>query len=166
MFVLIAAWHIFAAEALDIEMTDQEKKQTGVYKLDDRQKASLQKWIDNHYDKKSNVSEAEKQPITGSHPTLSENLMESRYLRLSDNTLWNVRREDVLIAQGWITPSEIIITQSTDPFFPKKLTNKVTGSSVLARKVDKLPPQESPQLAPSKNQEVIPMTSSQGQPNP
>ncbi|MBI5273107.1 MAG: hypothetical protein HY861_03905 [Chlamydiia bacterium] len=134
---LIAAWHVLAAEILDTDMNAQEKKATGVYKLTDKEKAALQQWIDTKYQKKAEGEDSA--PVTGKHPTLSENLMGSKYLRLSDNTLWSVRPEDVPIARGWITPVEIIITQSTDPFFTYKLTNKLTGSSVLVRKVDKLP---------------------------
>lgn len=154
IFAIFLAWHVFAAEILDTEMSPQEKKQTGVYKLDDKQKAALQQWIDAHYQKRGTVAPTQ---ISGCHPTLSENLMQSRYLRLSDNTLWHVRPEDITIAQGWITPAEIIVTQSTNPFFPYKLTNKTTGSSILARKTDKLPPKGAPPLAPENNEEwVIP----------
>lgn len=155
IFALLAAWNIFAAETLDTDMTAQEKKQTGIYKLDDQQKAALQQWINAHYQKKTEEAAAE-QPISGKNPTLSENLMNSQYLRLSDNTLWSVRPQDVPIAQGWITPVEILVTQSTNPFFPTKLTNKLTGSSILVRKVDKLPPASSPPIAPENSGKLIP----------
>ena len=133
------AWHVLAAEALDTDMSPQEKKQTGVYKLDDSQKAALQQWIDAHYEKRSE-DETNAATLTGKNPTLSENLMNSRFIKLSDNTLWSIRPEDVPITQAWITPVEIIVTQSGDPFFPNRLTNKLTGSSVFARKIDKIPP--------------------------
>jgi hypothetical protein len=55
-----------------------------------------------------------------------------------------VRPEDVPIAQSWITPAEIVVSQSTSAFYPYKLTNKVSGSSILARRAEKLP-QASPQ---------------------
>lgn len=150
-----AAWHIFAAEALDTQMSPEEKKQTGVYKLDDNQKAALQQWIDAHYQKRADGETSDKK-ISGKNPILSENLMNSRFLRLSDNTLWSVRAEDVPIAQGWITPVEIVITQSSDPFFPYRLTNKLTGSSILARKVESLPsqPQTTEEEASSTNKEA------------
>lgn len=148
------AWNILAAEVLDSDMTAQEKKQTGVYKLDDRQKAALQQWIDAHYQKKSepavSAPSATSAPtVSGVTPTLSENLLNGRYIRLSDTTLWNIRPADVPIVQAWITPVEIIVTQSSDPFFPSKLINKLTGSFVLARKVDRLPPAGSPALSPT-----------------
>ncbi len=163
IFSFFAAWHILAAEALDSDMTPQEKKQTGIYKLDDRQKASLQQWIDAHYQKKGEAA-ASSPSIPGKNPTLSENLMNSRYIRLSDTTLWSIRPADVPIVQGWITPVEIIVTQSSDPFFPVKLINKLTGSFVLARKVDSLPPPGSPPLSPENtNEQMIPASPAPGQ---
>lgn len=149
ILALIAAFHIFAAEVLDTEMNAQDKKSTGIYKLTDKEKASLQQWIDAKYQKrKSSETSAAEPMVKGIHPTLSENLMNSQYLRLSDGTLWNVRPEDVPIAQAWITPVPIVVSQSTNPFFSYKLTNKISGSSVLARKADKLPQTGSPPLAP------------------
>lgn len=152
---LLAAFNIFAAEAIDTDMNAQDQKNTGVHKLSDKEKAALQRWIDANYQKKE-PGEASAEPVSAEgHPTLSENLRGSQYLRLSDNTLWYVRPEDVPIAQGWITPAEIIVTQSSNPFFSYKLTNKITGSSVNARKVNKLPPAGSPPLAPNSNEKTI-----------
>jgi hypothetical protein len=150
--ISLLALSLFGAEILDHDMNTQDQKITGVHKLSDKEKAALQKWIDLHYQKKPEVASAEPPPSTplkGAHPTLSENLMNSHYLRLSDGTLWNVRPEDVPIAQAWITPVEIMVSQSSNPFYPYRLTNKVSGTSILVRKVDKLPSSGSPQLAPN-----------------
>jgi len=65
---------------------------------------------------------------------LQENLKNGRYIRLSDGTLWNIRPQDTSITQSWITPAEIIVSQSGDPNYPYKLTNSLTGSSVRAQK--------------------------------
>jgi hypothetical protein len=129
---------LFFAAAIDSEMSDRERKATGLGKLTESEKTALQQWIDANYQKKG-VSQPSSQNVKGAIPTLSENLMNSQYLRLSDGTLWNVRPEDVPIAQSWITPVEIVVTQSSSAFFPYKLTNKVSGSSILARKVEELP---------------------------
>ena len=155
MISILIAFHLFAVEVLDAEMSAIDKKTTGVYKLSDKEKAAFQHWIDAHYQKRPETADSSTSPqpiIKGVHPTLSENLKNSQYLRLSDGTLWNVRPEDVPLAQAWITPVEIIVSQSTNPFYPYKLTNKVSGTSILARKVESLPPQNSPPLAP-KNSE-------------
>jgi hypothetical protein len=127
-------------------MSPEETKKTGLNKLSSKEKKELQHWVDNNYDKKPQPGTKK---VKGANPTLSENLMNSQYLRLSDDTLWNIRPEDVPIAQGWITPAEIVVTTSGNPFFSYKLTNQLSGSSVLARKADKLPPPGSPNLAPS-----------------
>src|SRR3990167_925189 len=101
---LIAVWHLFAAvESLDSQMTQEEKKETGIYKLNTSQKAALQQWIDTYCEKKALAQAGAPQQSPNKSPILSENLMNSRFLKLSDNTLWSVRPEDVPIAQGWIT---------------------------------------------------------------
>ncbi|MBS0625471.1 MAG: hypothetical protein JSS32_05420 [Verrucomicrobia bacterium] len=124
---------LLATETLDYDMTKQERKQTGVYKLSDKEKAALQRWIDNHYEKRSQPLEG---AISGKHATLQENLQNGKYIRLSDNSLWNVHPQDTPISQGWITPVDILVTQSGDSNYPYKLTNSVTGSSIRARHVD------------------------------
>lgn len=149
IFAMLATFQIFAANVLDTEMSQEDKKSTGINKLSDSEKAALQQWIDANYQKKGAESLSGSQQVKGIYPTLSENLMKSQYLRLSDGTLWNVRPEDVPIAQSWITPVQIVVSQSTNPFFPYKLTNQVSGTSILARKTDKLPQQSSPQLSPT-----------------
>ena len=133
---IFAASHMLVAEVLDYDMTKDEKKQTGLYKLTSKEKSALQKWIDAHYEKRA---EPLAQDLTERHATLSENLKNGRYIRLSDNTLWEVRAEDTPISQGWITPVEIIVTQSGDANYPYKLTNSVTGSSLRARKASSMP---------------------------
>jgi len=155
MIALLTAFSALAAETLDTDMSPQDRKNTGLYKLTDKEKAALQKWIDAHYEPKSAPEKAAQKPVDGSHPTLSENLLNSRYLRLSDGTLWNVRPEDVPIAQGWIMPVEIIVGKSSNPFYPFRLTNKVSGSSVLVRKAEKLPEPGSPPLAPNSGEKTF-----------
>lgn len=121
------------AEVLDFDMTSQEKKQTGVYKLTSKEKLSLQKWIDAHYEKRE---EPLAQDVTEKHAVLSENLKNGKFIRLSDGTLWEIHPKDTLVAQGWITPVEIMVTQSGDAAYPYKLTNSLSGSSIMAKKAD------------------------------
>lgn len=144
-----------AASVFDSEMTDQEKKDTGIYKLDDQEKAALQNWVDTKCQSLA-AQKASALPPPKKLPSLSENLLGSQYLRLSDNTLWKVRPEDIAIAQGWITPVEIIVTSNRNTFFPFTLTNTLTGSSVQARQADALPPQ--PPSSPNPNQQWLPPT--------
>ena len=139
---------LLGAVMLDTEMTDQDKKNTGIYKLTDKEKGALQDWIDARYQLTAPPTTAIVPMKSASMPILSENLKNSQYLRLSDGTLYNVRPQDVPIAQGWITPVEIMVTQSSNPFYTYKLTNQVSGSSVLARKVEQIPGAEAPTPAP------------------
>lgn len=78
--------------------------------------------------------------VSKSRPIVSEVLQSGHYLRLSDGSLWNIRSQDTPLSHSWITAVEIIITPSGDPEYPFKLTNSLTGSSVLAKKVEKIPP--------------------------
>jgi hypothetical protein len=150
ILAILAIFHVLAAQFLDTEMSAQDKKNTGLIKLTTKEKQALQNWIDANYQKKELLSDTTaSHPIKGTQLTLSENLLNSRYLRLSDGTLWNIRPEDIPIAQGWITPVEIAVSQSSAPFFPYKLTNKVSGSAILARKAEKLPQSGSPPPLPT-----------------
>ncbi|HEX2582712.1 MAG TPA: hypothetical protein VHL30_01200 [Chlamydiales bacterium] len=120
---------VLAAAAFDADMSSQEKKNTGIYKLSDQEKTALQEWVDNSYNK----------PSKKNNPSLMENLYNGSYIRLTDNSTWNIRPQDRAIAQGWISQVEIVITPSGNTEYPSKLTNSVSKSSVLAKKVDSLP---------------------------
>lgn len=151
----LALTSLLAVEVLDVEMDPAEKKKTGVYRLNDKEKAELQTWIDNTYLKRAEPVALKTTPKE-QKASIQENLNNGTYIRLSDNSLWNIRPSDTPISQGWITPVDIIVTQSGDPRYPYKLTNSVTGSAVLARKASEapqphppLPSQGQPELAPT-----------------
>lgn len=129
---------LLAFEVLDVEMDAFDKKKTGVSKLNDKEKAELQAWIDNSYLKRAEPVVLKTSP-KDQKAAIQENLNNGNYIRLSDNSLWNIRPSDTPISQGWITPVDIIVTQSGNPQFPYKLTNSVTGSSVFARKAADAP---------------------------
>jgi len=124
---------LLAVESLDLEMTPQEKKKTGVYKLREPEKASLKQWIDNHYEKREKPLVEKLGPVV--KPSLLENLSGGHLIRLSDDSLWSIRPENTPITQGWITSVEIFIAPSKDPEYPFKLTNSLTSSSVFAKRV-------------------------------
>jgi len=135
MILLLAT--LLAVETIDLDMNPQDKKNTGVFKLRDKEKATLQQWIDSRYEKRAQPL-AQKPPILAK-PMITENFYSGQYIRLSDGSLWNIRPQDTPITQGWITSVEIIIEPSQDPDYPNKLTNTLTGSSVLAKKATELP---------------------------
>jgi hypothetical protein len=120
-----------AAEILDHEMSGAERKKTGVSKLSDKEKALLQKWIDTYYEKRGAPIFQE---IEDRHAVLQENLLNGQLIRLSDETLWEIFADDIPIAQGWITPVEIIVACRGEADYPYRLTNSLTGSCLRARK--------------------------------
>lgn len=129
---------LLAVQVLDVEMTPAEQKQTGISRLSEKEKGELQSWIDQHYARRAEPL-AQKTVPASSKAMLQDNFNNGTYLRLSDGSIWNIRPSDIPLSQSWITPVDIHISQSGDPTYPYKLTNSITGSSVLARKVDKLP---------------------------
>lgn len=143
------ALFLLAVQMLGFDMSPEDMKNTGMNKLNDPEKMALQQWIDAHYDKKAVAAPAlPTNPAKAGKLSLSENLLSGRYVRLSDGTLWNIRPQDTPIVQGWITPADIVVSPSDNSFYPFKLTNQISGSSVLARKADKLPPAGSSDMTP------------------
>jgi len=117
-----------AAIAFDSAMTDEEMKQTGISKLTMPERAALQEWIEDHHTKKL-VTQNKK---TG--PIVHEVLKSGRFVRLSDNSLWEIEKKDTPITQSWITAVEIKVDSCGKGEFPYTLTNTLTGSVVKARK--------------------------------
>lgn len=127
---LILSTILLGAQTLDFEMTPDEQKKTGVSRLSKKEKEALQSWIDDHYEKRA-VPLASAIPEKG---TIQENLKNGQYIRLSDGSFWNIHPKDTSITQSWITPAEVVVSQSGDANYPYKLTNTLTGSSVRAKK--------------------------------
>ena len=122
---------LLVAAALQTEMTPQERKKTGIYKLGQKEQGALQSWIETHYTAKTAISRKEAPPQS----LLEENLHSGRYIRLKDGSTWEIHPDDTLITQSWITPVDISYTPSNDPTYPYTLTNTLTQSSVRAKKV-------------------------------
>ena len=121
-------------QTLEDMMNSSERRQTGIYKLSNQEKVFLQQWIEEHYTKK----------IEGGGPPqeilhISENLYNGHYIRLSNNSLWEVKPSDIPIAQGWISAVSVTITNNSDYMYPSRITNDQTGSSIAARRVSRLP---------------------------
>src|SRR5579872_3365200 len=117
-----------AVIAFDSNMSQEEKEKTGVVKLTIPERAALQEWIEEHHSKKL-VSQNKK-----GEPILQEVLKGGRYVRLTDNSLWEIDPADRPITQAWITPNEIKVVQNGSGDYPFSLTNGLTGSTVKARK--------------------------------
>lgn len=122
-----------AVIAFDAPMTKEEQKATGIAKLNLEERMALREWIEEHYTKKMVVQK-------NTSPILQEVLKGGRFIRLSDSSLWEIDPSDTPITQSWITPTEIKIGQSTDPEYQYTLTNHLTGSTVRAKKAQKVAP--------------------------
>lgn len=114
--------------AFDAEMTQEEKKKTGIARLSLEEKTALQEWIEEHHSKKI-LAQGKK---TG--PIVQEVLKNGRFVRLSDSSLWEIDPSDTPITQSWITAVEIKVSSNGSGDYPYTLTNTLTGSSVKARK--------------------------------
>lgn len=126
--------HLILSAAMVLDMTSAEQKETGIAKLNVQERMALRDWIEEHYTKKMVAQKGTTAPI------LQEVLKGGRFIRLSDSSLWEVDPGDTPITQGWITPTEIKVGQSTDKDYPYSLTNNLTGSTVRARKAQKVTP--------------------------
>ena len=123
-----------ATELLDLEMSLDDKRKTGVNRLSEKQKGFLQEWVDNHYEKRMTPL----QIVKKKNPTVSRLELNDldTVIHLSDATHWQIRPKDAPIAQGWINPEVgIIIQKSTDSDHPFLLTNTLSGSSVHAKEI-------------------------------
>ncbi len=146
------AYGSYQAGATLNTMTAEEKRNTGVGRLNAQERKSLQQWIDTNYVSRPGES-------TGKYPTISEVLGNGSYVKLSDGTLWKIHPSDVAITQSWITPVEIIVEESGSTAYPYNLTNSLTGSSVRAQSASKLPdylmkpqtPAQPKKMAPGKS---------------
>ena len=123
---------LLAVNGLWMAPDDQEK--TGFSKLTKRERAALEQWVEEHYEKRA-------QPLAQKkihrRPYIEENLKGGRLIRLSDGTLWQIHPADTPIAHGWITPVEILIIPSDDKNYPELLTNSLTHSVVRAKPAPK-----------------------------
>jgi hypothetical protein len=118
-----------AAELLDVEMSHEEKKKTGLHQLSDKQKNALQSWIDSHYEKRSepiHIEIPEKKPNVSSIEVRGK----ETFVHLTDGTSWLISARDAPIAQGWINPDAEIIVQAGT------LTNALSKSSVRATEIN------------------------------
>lgn len=138
MLLFAATLSLLAAQVIDTDMSRQDQKETGIYKLTDKQKSALQQWIDNNYAKREEPLAVAEKPKKG-QPILQDNISSGRYIRLSDSSSWEINPEDTPITQGWITPVEIQISKSGDANYPYVLTNSLTESKVRAKKISKIP---------------------------
>jgi hypothetical protein len=143
--MIFLTYLVLAAAAIDTDMTREEQKVTGLHKLSKKEKKALQAWISDHYVAQGVPTPRSVKSQT-KHPLVEENLQSGRYIRLTDETIWEINPSDVTITQGWLGPTEIIVTQTSDSEYPYVLTNQLSGASVRARRLTRVPlPSAKPQ---------------------
>lgn len=120
------------AIAFDTQMTEEEREKTGIARLSLPERMALQEWLEEHTTKKI-VAQGKK-----GGPILQEVLKNGRYVRLSDNSLWEIDPADTPITQSWITAVEVKVAPGTNSDYPYNLTNTLTGSTVKARKTQNI----------------------------
>jgi hypothetical protein len=149
---------MLAATSLD-RMSKEDQKETGIYKLNQKEKKALQIWVEANYGAQGSAapSAVPIKPSTKAQrkPTIEENLQGGRYLRLSDRTMWEIHPDDRNLVQGWLGPSEIDVAPSTNPEYSHTLTNVLTGTTIRARQVSEIPKAPSPQQQPARGAKVV-----------
>ena len=113
----------------DLKMSDNEMQTTGISRLTVQERRALENWIEDHYEKKVPLQSKKKDP------QLQDNLKGGQYIRLTDESIWEINPDDRLISQSWVTQIEIRVSEYDDEEYPFILTNSLTGSSVKAQKV-------------------------------
>lgn len=107
------------------------QKYTGVYYLTDEQKEYLADWLQENMNQpsaSSSTSYAQKELY------LSENIEGGKFLRLSDNSVWEVDPIDLSRSKIWLFPFPVRLRKNGRQDFPYTLTNMNTGSKVDVRK--------------------------------
>lgn len=148
---LIFVSSLHAATNLDQQMSLQEKQETGVVNMTQKQKKALAAWIDKNYlpmgqssssstsSSQSSSAASQKSMDQMSNVTMSVNVQGGQELILSDSTRWQIQPQDVQVAGLWLTAAPISVKPSTDPDYPFILTNQQTNQSVRARQVASAP---------------------------
>jgi len=122
-----------------IEMNEKDLRKTGAYKLSPSEQNELKNWISENYSPKETQTNPR---ITTSYkqlPSISGVTSDGNFVKLDDDTNWQIFPEDTPISSGWLTPSPIKVEYSGEGDYPYTLTNTITESTVRARKITHIP---------------------------
>ena len=131
---------LFLAANLGDYMPPDVQQRTGITSLTRRQQGELANWLSNNMQASETPAKKEL--------TLAENYHGGRVLQLNDGSIWEVAPEDVNYTGLWITPFPIHVSESTNPRYPYKLTNLVSGTSVHVRRIYTVNPPDIPKEPP------------------
>lgn len=119
------------AHDIDDHMPLDVQKETGVQNLTPQQKRALGTWLEQEFKRRGCVD-----PRKGHVELfLSENINNGKFLRLSDDSLWEVDPIDISRADVWLFPFPVKIDHNGRADFPYTITNMNTGSKVDVRPV-------------------------------
>ena len=121
-------------QTLDTHMSPDEKQQTGVHKLNPKEKKSLLNWINQNLYVRPGAKRYDKKA-----PEVSEVIGNGAYVKLSDGSIWQIHPSDRLLTQSWISAAEITVEKTGGSTYNYVLKNNLTGSSVRAEKVSNIP---------------------------
>ncbi len=121
---------MFIAEAFDIQIETSDRKMTGLYKLTEKEKLALSRWIENHYVLRDLPL---KTPLNQPRPHVVQIHNLGRSLVLNDGSHWEIDPKDAPIASGWFNPEPLILEEL--PNGKTKLTHSLTGSSIVGTKL-------------------------------
>lgn len=95
--------------------------------------------------------------------SLTLNINGGAYLKLSNGHFYAIDPKDRIYSSAWITPFKILLSESSDPQYPVRITNLQTGTSINGRL---LSTQESEELQSTSPQMPTPPPTQPQPPNP
>lgn len=127
--LLVSAYPDTSVPSINDLMSIEDQKKTGVIRLSQQQKMELAKWLVEH---RYNPEAAADELIHAL--TIALNVSDGKILELSDNSVWEVAPDDLVISQSWLSPIPVKVTQTTDPNYPYLIINLRSNQSVKAKK--------------------------------
>lgn len=127
LLLLTSSSLAFSEVSLDSLMTPGEKQKTGYNKLNEKEKANLDFWIN----AKFNLNPV----IEDTSVYLSVNVKSGQELILSNDSRWAIDPEDQAISSLWITSFPLRVTLGGSKEYPYLLTNMSSLKTVKAKPI-------------------------------
>ena len=115
--------------SLENYMSLEDQKTTGVIRLTTEQKNALASWLGKH----GCFSLVNEEDMIHALK-ISINVYGGKIIQLSDNSVYEIAKEDQIISAGWLSAIPIKVTSSNDENYPFVLTNLRNRTFVKAKK--------------------------------
>lgn len=129
MIGLVALYPDTSIPSINELMSIEDQQRTGVIRLTQKQKMELAKWLVEH---QYNAEAASDEIIHAL--TVALNIAGGKFIELSDNSVWEISPDDLVVSQSWLSPIPVKITPSSNPNYPFIITDLRSGQSVKAKK--------------------------------